>query len=243
MEKKLIIAHRGAHDSVPENTLAAFQAAIDCRADMAELDVRKSGDGFFLIHHDDSIQGNPINRIPFRDILRLGHDQGINIPLFQDVLAQTRNRIKLDIEIKESGDEKEIVELILKYFNRKDFVITSFRETPLAVIKKIDPRIRTGLIIGEKKTGNLFKRYHSDFFPFRKCLDAGIDIIVPHWKLLRFGFLQRARRFNLPVFVWTVNDRRKMRRLLGNRLISGIITDQPGMAVKMVQNLPNRKSW
>lgn len=237
MEKPLIIAHRGAHQTAPENTLAAFEAAIDCRADMIELDVRKSLDGFFITYHDESIQNNMINRIPLRDILALGLERGIKIPLFEEVLELTRDRIKLDIEIKETGDEPEILKMTLNYFKKEEFLITSFLETTLNRIKKVDPRIQTGLIVGEEGFRNPLKTRIFELFPFQRCRKSGIDIILPHWKLLRYGFLRRARKFNIPVIVWTLNSRRKIRKLLGDRHIRGIITDKPELAVSIAGNI------
>lgn len=233
MTQPLIIAHRGSHRTVPENTMAAFEAAIACRADMIELDIRRSQDGSLIVFHDASIQNRLIRDLPCKSIRDLGLKQGIDIPLFEDVLKLTRNRIKLDIEIKETGSEHEIVTLVLKYFRRNDFAFTSFLETSLQRIKEMDPGIRVGLIVGEEGFRLPLKTRIYDRFPFKRCLRSGIDIIVPHWKILGFGFIRRARQYRLPVWTWTVNSVPKMRKYLCGRRVNGIITDKPELAVRI----------
>ena len=47
-----VIAHRGASKAFPENTVAAFRGAAAMGADMVELDVRRTADGYLVIHHD-----------------------------------------------------------------------------------------------------------------------------------------------------------------------------------------------
>jgi glycerophosphoryl diester phosphodiesterase len=73
----------------------------------------------------------------------------------------------------------------------------------------------------------------SEFFPARRCREAKADFLVPHWRLLWFGFLDRAKKENKPVFVWTVNDQRKIWKMLHDERIDGIITDKPDLAVSL----------
>jgi glycerophosphoryl diester phosphodiesterase len=60
--------------------------------------------------------------------------------------------------------------------------------------------------------------------------------LAAHWKLLRFGFLDRAERNNKPVFVWTVNDEGMIWTLLHDRRIHAIVTDKPDLAVSLRKN-------
>jgi glycerophosphoryl diester phosphodiesterase len=62
---------------------------------------------------------------------------------------------------------------------------------------------------------------------------AKADFLVAHLKLLRVGFLERARRNHLPVFVWTVNAEETIWKLLHDGRVHGIITDQPEKAVSL----------
>jgi glycerophosphoryl diester phosphodiesterase len=67
----------------------------------------------------------------------------------------------------------------------------------------------------------------------KRCKKAKADFLVAHFKLLRFGFLRRARRSHLPVFVWTVNDEETIQKLLNDSRVYAIITDKPDLAVSL----------
>src|ERR1700761_6683718 len=104
-----IVAHRGASMEAPENTLAAFEKAIELGADMIEFDVRRRTlDGSLVISHD-----------PVRDPAH-------GLPTLEKTLRATQGRIQLDVELKEPGCEREAVDLLLGYFPLENFCVTSF---------------------------------------------------------------------------------------------------------------------
>jgi glycerophosphoryl diester phosphodiesterase len=135
------------------------------------------------------------------------------------------------VELKEEGYEEEIIELLSKYFEKDQFVITSFNDSSLKRIKDNDPDIKVGLILGKFKPP-LWVRI-SEVFPMKRCKNSKADFLVAHWKLLRVGFLERARRSHKPVIVWTVNDEEMIRKLLRDTRIYGIITDKSDLAVSL----------
>jgi glycerophosphoryl diester phosphodiesterase len=61
--------------------------------------------------------------------------------------------------------------------------------------------------------------------------------LVTHWKLLRFGFLERAERNHKPVFVWTVNNEEMIWTLFHDRRVHAIVTDKPDLAVSLRKKL------
>ena len=104
--KKLVIAHRGASVLARENTLEAFQKAIDLRADMIEFDVRRTQDRHYVIHHDPHIAGKPLNEMTLREVREIARTLDFHVPELEEVLALTRGKIGLDIELKEEGYEQ-----------------------------------------------------------------------------------------------------------------------------------------
>jgi glycerophosphoryl diester phosphodiesterase len=150
-----IVAHRGASFEAPENTLAAFERAIEVGADMIEFDVRRSLNGGLLISHD-----------PIRE-------PGPQVPALEETLRVTAGRIQLDVELKEPGCERDAIELLLRYFPLEHFCITSFLAPVLREIRALNPRIRTGLIFA---TWNESVR--------AMCLSPDADILVSHYRLL-----------------------------------------------------------
>ncbi len=202
---------------------------------MIEFDVRRAKDKVLIAYHDESIQGKPIKELTFETISRIAGNQGFHIPTVEEILRFTRGKIKLDVELKEEGYEKETVELISSYFEKDQFVITSFNDTSLKTIKDDYPRVQVGLILGKLKAS--LRTRISEFFPTKRCNEAKADFMVPHWRLLRFGFLARAERDKKPVFVWTVNDGEMIRKLLEDGRVCGIVTDKPDLAISLREKL------
>jgi glycerophosphoryl diester phosphodiesterase len=123
-----IVAHRGASQEAPENTLAAFAKAIEMGADMIEFDVRRASDGRLVVSHD------PVRK------------RAPELPTLEETLRLTQGRIQLDVELKEPGCERDAIDLLLRYFPLSDFCITSFLAPALGAARTIHPGIRTGLI-------------------------------------------------------------------------------------------------
>ncbi len=202
---------------------------------MIEFDVRRTKDKVFIAYHDEFIQGKPIKDLTYEEIIQIARNQGFDIPTVEEVLKCTRGKIKLDVELKEEGYEKEVVELLSRYFKEDQFVITSFNDSPLKTIKDIYPDIKVGLLLGKFKN-SLWMRI-PEFFPMKRYNKTKADFLVAHWKLLRFEFLERAQRVGKAVFVWTVNDKEKILKLLRDKRVHGIITDRPDLAVSLRKKL------
>src|ERR1700694_5554003 len=66
----LVIAHRGASSDAPENTPAAFEAAIALGVDAVELDVRRTSDGVLVVHHNASRRGVPMALLTYAALVR-----------------------------------------------------------------------------------------------------------------------------------------------------------------------------
>jgi glycerophosphoryl diester phosphodiesterase len=227
--KKLIIAHRGATSPARENTLEAFQKAIDLRADMIEFDVRRTQDRHHVIHHDPHIAGRPLNEMTLREVRESARTLGFHVPELEEVLALTRGRIGLDIELKEEGYEREIIRLAVQSLAEGDFIVSSFHAGSLARVKQCRAAVRTGLIF--KDAGALTTA----------ILGGNTDWLLPARDLAEDELLERMSRSGKKIAVWTVNDIRQMKRLLKDDRIEGIITDRTddALAVRAGGETPN----
>ncbi len=231
--QKLIIAHRGASREAKENTIESFEKAMLLGADMIEFDVRRTKDHVLIVFHDKTIRDHSVKELTYQAIRETGTDLGLDIPTVEEVLKWARGRIKLDIELKEEGYEKEIMDLLSRCVEEDQFVITSFNDDSLKVVKERYPGIKTGLILGRDMPSYRILPRLQELFPGKRCKRAKADFLVAHLKLLRVGFLERARRNHLPVFVWTANDEKTIRELLQDRRVYAIITDKPDLAVSL----------
>ncbi len=231
--KKLIIAHRGASSSAKENTIESFEKALGLGADMIEFDVRRTKDDILIAFHDETIQGYSTKNLTWGTIRQMAKDRGVDMPALEEVLKWARGKIKLDVELKEEGYEKEAVESLLRYLEEDQFLITSFNDASISVIKARYPDIEAGLILGRAIPPYRILTRFRELFPARRCKKTGTDFLVAHLKLLRTGFLERARKNHLPVFVWTANDEKTIRKLLHDPRVYAIITDKPDLAVSL----------
>ncbi|MGA2216015.1 MAG: glycerophosphodiester phosphodiesterase [Bryobacteraceae bacterium] len=193
-----IVAHRGASHEAPENTLAAFEKAIQIGADMIEFDVRRAPDGELVVSHD---------RVRKAALL----------PTLQETLRLAQGRIHLDVELKEPGCERDAIELLLEYFPLSDFCITSFLAPTLREARAIRPGIRTGFI---------FATWSSAVRA--ACWSPDADFLAPHYRLAA-----RAEEIGKPLFVWTVDDPKRIRRLFGRPLVEAIVTNDPRQALAL----------
>src|SRR5271156_4282030 len=116
----LNIAHRGASGTFPENTLAAFRAAIDAGADMCELDVHLTRDGVVVVIHDEEVDRTTdgkgrVAEMTLAEIKRLDagarYDRrftGETIPTLEEVFDLVEGRCSLNIELKGAGVETKV---------------------------------------------------------------------------------------------------------------------------------------
>ena len=227
----LVIAHRGASSLAKhENTLEAFQIAIDLGANMAELDIRKTLDNKLIVFHNPSINDIPIGSLTYKELCDITIKEGYTVPLYIQVLRLCQNKIKLDIEIKEYGYEKSIVNLTKKYFDYKDYFMKSFIDKAVAKIKSIDSNITAGLLIGTTNH-SLYNRLN-EYYPVRRLRLCKADFVSPHYKFVTRDFIKRMHFHHYPVYSWTVNTPEIMAKLLSKK-VDGIISDRPDIAIQL----------
>jgi glycerophosphoryl diester phosphodiesterase len=239
-----IIAHRGnthhphshSHQHPPENTLAAFEQAIIQGADMVEFDVRCTQDQILIIHHNPKIAGHSIAQTPW-PILQTLNPQ---IPTLAATLQHCQNRIQLDVEIKEIGDEQAIVELLLKYLATDDFVITSFNLKSLQTIKQQYPQVPIGLLLippwRNRKSKSATQKLTTQLTQLQP------NFLAPHYKLLPTPWLQAINPSQIPYWVWTVNKIPLIQAMLNNSAIAAIITDNSESAIGLTQSTHQSQS-
>jgi glycerophosphoryl diester phosphodiesterase len=120
----LVAAHRGAHLEAPENSIAAFQKAIDLGIDIIELDVRCTKDGVLVCMHDRTVNRTtngkgPVDSFTFAEIrqLRLKHQGKLTdeqIPTLEEALMLAKGKILVDLDIKAANCIEVIMETVVK---------------------------------------------------------------------------------------------------------------------------------
>ncbi|AXF56120.1 glycerophosphodiester phosphodiesterase [Salicibibacter kimchii] len=237
----LVIAHRGVTGvDMVENTVKAFERAVALDADFIETDVRRTADGQLICFHDGKLDGTAVKKRSYKRLQNYARSIGWELPLLEEVLLLCKGNLKLDIEIKTKGLEEQVVDVVEATGMSRDVLITSFHDAVLKKIKRLDREIQTGLLLGRRLLQQRFRlhAYIQDFYPESRLKNIGADAVCPHYHLLRFGFVKRMHRLNLPVYVWTVNEKWRMEQVL-HKGANGLITDDIVEAMEVVKGKAN----
>lgn len=225
----LIIGHRGSHGSgLPvENTLPAFQEAIDAGADMVELDVWQTTDDELVIYHDDNLPGYavPVAALPYtvlRDI-PLPFDQ--RLPRLADALALLRGHAMVNVEIKHGAALERTLHLIRDLKMADAVILSSFDLEAMSAAADRAPDIARALIMG---TASLDPRIRfRESFPFWHLRRADARFWHPSAVLVGPAIVAALHALHIGINVWTVNET-TLARLLVSWGVDGLFTDRPG---------------
>ncbi len=230
-----IIAHRGYSAKAPENTLAAFQLAMDTGADVIELDVTLTKDGIPIVIHDDTLNRTTNGKglvlaMTLKDLKKLDAGSWFNpsfseekLPTLEEVLQLVNKKIIVNVEIKKESAmkiEEKVLEIVSKYGMESMVFISSFAHNSLFKIKELNPEIPTGYLIdhsiNEIDQRNIEKLQPSAIhLPINKITQADMDF---------------ALMYNIPVRIYTVNNVAQMKRAQ-DLCVDGIFTDQLEVAL------------
>lgn len=225
--RPVIIAHRGASFYHHENTMEAFETAVDMRAEMMEFDVRRTKDKVLVIHHDEGIENRFIADLTSTQLGKISESAGFKIPTLVEVLQFCKDRILPDIEIKEPGYEDAVLKTVLEILDPDRFVLSSSHDITILKIKALRPETYTGLILSRR----IFPGLIRELLPGARVRITETDIVMVSEQLLGLGFLRFNARLKVPVWVYTVNDRKEMWKYINNERIGAIFTDRPDVGL------------
>ncbi|HOL48243.1 MAG TPA: glycerophosphodiester phosphodiesterase, partial [bacterium] len=215
--KPIIIAHRGITEKYIENTLPAFEEAVRLNIPMIEFDIRKTADNHYVIFHNEKIKGKKINNLTYAELIKISKSSGFEIPEFSKVIKKIKGKIKFDIELKEANYDEKIIKILKENFiSYDDFIITSFINEVLKKIKKIEPEIKTGLLLSANK---------KNFKKIIKEENEYYDYYLPEIKLYKKEINYFNSKIDKNLIIWTVNKKKDIELLFKSRKIFGIITD------------------
>jgi glycerophosphoryl diester phosphodiesterase len=237
----LNFAHRGFTRQAPENSMAAFEAALALGVDGIELDVRLCGSGEVVVFHDAHLSrmtnGSGLVRnktLAELRTLRLSLPGGLSeekIPTLSEVAALVHGKLLLNVEIKSNGGgrsrlERKILSVLAEHDLRQACIVSSFNPMVLRRMRKLDREIAIGLLV-EKN----IMLPNAELLLLRFVGANGLHLSSA---LVREKLLEKMRRSDIFSFIWTVNDRDAMQSLV-DLAIDGIITDRPDLLSNLKQ--------
>jgi len=239
----MVIAHRGFSGAAPENTLAAFQKAIEVGSDMIELDIQLSQDGETMVFHDETLERTTYTRgkvfdYTLKELKKLDAGSwfgpqfsGERIPTLKEVLELAKGRILVNIEIKNpTPGQYSIIDLaeralgeVKKAGMLNQVIFSSFNPLSLEHIAKREPRVWVALLY--HKPWNLLSE-----------VTGGKNYSVLN---LRNAYLTKDKivkihQEGMKVNVYTVNFEEEMEQFL-HWGIDGIITNHPDRLIKILR--------
>ena len=234
----LIWAHRGASAHAPENTIAAFERAIQDGADGIELDIRDAACGAIVVAHDPTIQrlaGRPgvVASMRASELAelelstRVGRTRGM--PKLDDVIDLTfASNLQLNIELKGDVPSRirttRLLATLLKRRSLRDreaMMVSSFRPEMLALLRALQTGIRLAFLFDQKNTGNARAE------ALRLALQP--DGVHPIHTLATRESILRWKRQGHFVNVWTVDDEARLQSLQRDGA-DGVIVNDPARA-------------
>jgi glycerophosphoryl diester phosphodiesterase len=256
----LIIGHRGASRHAPENTLAAFQMAIDAGADGIEIDVRLARDGVPVVIHDADLLRTAGLKKKIADLTSTelaGIDVGSwfnakstrrshtsfadqTVPRLDEVLELLAGfKELLYIELKTDARNREaLIEAVCERIRNSPMlsqvIVKSFDLKAVASVKHHLPAVQTAALFGPD-VRHLFKRR-------RRLIELarshGADQLSIHRSLVTGGLMRAAHAASMQVTVWTADDPRWIRR--AQRLgIRALITNDPVKLLGVLRSAAN----
>ncbi len=227
----LVIAHRGASASHPENTIEAFAAAADQGADWVELDVRRTADGALAVHHDPHLaDGRAIVDCAAADL-------PASVP---DLAAAVRacGSMGVNVEIKNDPGEPDwdpthavaraAMPVIADLLAPDRVLVTSFTPGDVDLVAALDPEMPTGLLT--VATG-------ADVLRDLEAAHRGGHVAYhPHVATVTAELIERAHELGLILNTWTIDDPDRIAELAGFG-IDGVVTNDPALGRRVIDSL------
>ncbi|MBN1473292.1 MAG: hypothetical protein JW914_01625 [Syntrophaceae bacterium] len=241
------IAHRGASAYYPENTLAAFEAAIELGADMIEFDVQLSKCGEVVVFHDEKLSRCTDGRGRLADhhlheLKKLDAGcwfgnkfKGVTIPTLHETLTLCKDKIAVNIEIKTEavtdkatgGIEEKCLKIVEQSGMKNHIVFSSFDPRAIKHLREIDNNAAVAVLYKEK--------YYDNILPAQIVNLFDADCFNCSHKELKAQWLENLRKHNISVNVYTVDDEKKMIGFL-KAGVEGIFTNKPDVLKKAVDH-------
>ena len=230
----LVYAHRGDRSRAQDNTLEAYQLAVEAGTDGIELDIRRTGDGILIVSHDDRVPNlKPFSRLVFNEL----RTQAPHVPTMREAMDAIPRDVFVNVEIKnftfDAGydDRCTLVDQTLEELRGFDdpgrIILSSFDVMSMKRAREIDNAFLSGQLLLQVVP-----------------LDAGIEIakelaldaVVPHLDHLTgdaTASMDKIRNADLATVVWGADTPRDVAHLV-RAGVNAIITDDPGMARRVI---------
>lgn len=243
MKRTDLCAHRGFSKIAPENTMAAFQEAIQVGADGIELDVHLTKDGEIVVIHDETIDRTTDGSGWIKDLTLAEircksagawfdpRFQAERVPTLAEVLELLESTsLWLNVELKNNiirypSLEEQVLKEIDRFGFQKRVILSSFNHYSLRNLHLIRPHLSLGVLY----ECNLYE-------PWNYAIQLGASAIHPFFPTLDEEVIERSHQAGVAIRPYTVDDPNYLRPLLEWN-VSAIVTNDPPVAQRLRQQI------
>ncbi len=237
-------AHRGFSSIYPENTMLAFERAVESGAYGVEMDVHLSSDGYPVVIHDENLKRTcgidrmvgecTLSELTSTIASKTQNDRfNTRIPSFEEFCAFVKESGTMaNVEIKTgivyySGIEEKVAALIRKYEIEEQIIFSSFNWLSVELCKKLLPSVPCGLLFDSTQNAR-----HLSYL----AKTLGVEYLHPDYECITDEMVEECRKNGIGINAWTINDDSKMLKLKEWN-VSGCITNSPDIALRVLKTL------
>lgn len=238
-----VYAHRGFSGSYPENTMLAFEKALEAGADGIELDVHLSKDGKPVIIHDELLARTSgrkglVSDYTLKELEQIEASKthadkfDATIPSFEEYCHFAQKTALLNnIEIKTNlcwytDIEKILVEMVRAFHLEERTMFSSFNWLSTMKIKHLAPEIPCALLYEDTQVRHLAFQ----------AKEFGFEYLNPPHVLLNDETVSECKKEGLGLNVWTVNDEAILKKLVSWG-VDGVISNFPDMCLRTLSRI------
>lgn len=239
----LIFAHRGVSALAPENTLAAFQLALELGADGIELDVMLSADKELVVIHDSTVERTTdgtgkVSEMPYAVLRELDAGTkfgepfaGEHLPTLAEVFELVGNKMLINVELKNyhapfDDLAKHVVLLINKHGLQTTTLLSSFNPLNAHKARSLNPSIPFGLLTAPGKAGALLRGPIGRVF--------GYQALHPYYEDVTTQMVESLHKHDKQCNVWTVDDPEAL-IAMKQFSVDAVICNNPVVARKILE--------
>lgn len=228
LPKPAIIAHRGFSARHPENTLEAFQGALDAGADMMEMDLHLTRDGQLVVIHDATTARVAREKVRVRDtglsrLQEVDLEGGHRVPTLEEVLDLVGPRTPLNLELKARETGETLARFLLKRKPTGALLVSSYKAKEVEEFHRLLPGVPVARIYTRITEEDLARDAKEGHF--------SVHVNQAH---LREKTVKMAHRLGLKIFTFTVDHPQEMIRFFSWG-VDGIFTNDPLRAMEVAR--------
>ncbi len=247
-ERLVVIAHRGASQTAPENTLASFRQAMEAGADAIELDVRLTSDNEVVVIHDSRLERttdgrgeigkSSLSKIKTFSAGSWFHKKyaSESIPHLREVFELVKGRVGINIEFKQKGlrPQRQLLEETLRIiheYNAGEYVLlSSFHHSLISLVRTYDKTVSTGLLFSPLTK---FSRSR-----IRRLNVSDALFYLTSKRSIRKKTIENLHLMGYKTGIYTVNNEREVRKMLRYG-VDCVFTDDPATIRGISTKIPH----